>query len=112
MAGSQPFVAHFNWEKGWFVSHLHVQGEVLSSGVICSISSLVSQHGAFGTTHVTVSGKTRVVGGGDGGDEKPSGTCCPGVIRPRGVFPGPSWEMDCREDIPERFHGCVGLGVR
>ena len=82
------------------------------SGVICSVGSLVSQRGAFGTTRVTVSGKTRVVGSSDGGDEKPPGTHRPGVVRPRGVFPGPSWEMDCHEDIPEWFHGCVGLGVR
>jgi len=105
------FGALFNWEKGWFISRLHVRGKVLSSGVICSVGSLVSQHGVFGTTCVMVSGKTRVVGGGDGGDEKPPGIHRPGVVRPRGVFPDPSWEMDCREDIPEQFHGCVGLGV-
>ena len=84
----------------------------MSSGVICSVGSLVSRCRAFGTTHVTVSGKTGVVGSGNGGDKKPPGTHRPGVIRPRGVFPGPSWEMDCREDIPERFHGCMGIGVR
>jgi len=109
--GVSTFGPLFNWEKGWFVFRLHVRGEVLSSGVICSIGSLVSRHGAFGTTHVTVSGKTGVVGGGNGSDEKPPGTHRPGVVRPRGVFPGPSWEMDCCEDILERFHGCVGLGV-